>query len=77
MEQSELLYEGFSDGGQSMMNQSTCVFQQPEGSRTMPIEFNTEIFIDLVQNESCLWNTSIRSYNMYKEQGREKTHGTK
>ena len=33
------------------------------------IEYNVEIFIALVQEEPCLWNTSFRAY---KDQTKEK-----
>ena len=32
-----------------MMNQSTCIFQQLEGSRTMPIEFDTDALVASVK----------------------------
>ena len=57
--QQSVLFEG--DVGQSMINSRTT-------------EFDTEIFIDLVREEPCLWNTSIRSY---KEQGKRRNAWSK
>ena len=39
------------------------------GSSSSVIEFYTEVFIDLVRDEPCLWNTSLRSY---KEQNKRR-----
>ena len=39
------------------------------GSSSSVTEFDTEVFIDLVRGEPCLWNTSLRSY---KEQNKRR-----
>ena len=64
--------QDFDDIGNSEVSERLDVEPQ-ENVQENVIEYNAEIFIDLVKEEPCLWNTAFRSY---KDQTKKKNAWT-
>ena len=64
--------QDFDDIGNSEVSERLDVEPQ-ENVQENVIEHNAEIFIDLVKEEPCLWNTAFRSY---KDQTKKKNAWT-
>ena len=64
--------QDFDDIGNSEVSERLDAEPQ-ENVQENVIEYNAEIFIDLVKEEPCLWNTAFRSY---KDQTKKKNAWT-
>ena len=64
--------QDFDDIGNSEVSERLDVEPQ-ENVQENVIEYNAEIFIDLVKEEPCLWNIAFRSY---KDQTKKKNAWT-
>ena len=64
--------QDFDDIGNSEVSERLDPKPQ-ENVQENVIEYNAEIFIDLVKEEPCLWNTAFRSY---KDQTKKKNAWT-
>ena len=66
--------QDFDDIGNSEVSERLDVeSQELSNVQENVIEYNAEIFIDLVKEEPCLWNTAFRSY---KDQTKKKNAWT-